>query len=374
MRIVRAEAHLVRLPFRLTVRHALAARRETENLVVRLVDDAGREGWGEGVPRDYVTGESAATSFAHLAEALLPALVGVEVPGPEALAPAVVALLAPAAGSQTACCAAELALLDLAGKAFGRPAAAWFGGARRATVRYGVVLPLLDPGATAAFLEDVRRLGAPHLKIKAEGERWPEALAAARAALGDAVTISVDANGSWRPGEAAAHLRRMEPLGVAWVEQPLPRGSEGDIPALAGGSPIPLMADESLTTVAEAQRLAAEGGYRLFNLRISKLGGLFAAHAVAGIAAAAGLRVQVGCQVGESSILSAAGRILAATLPACAALEGSYGTRLLEADLVDEPFEFGAGGGAAVQTGAGLGITVSPARLAPLAIRSTART
>jgi L-alanine-DL-glutamate epimerase-like enolase superfamily enzyme len=76
--------------------------------------------------------------------------------------------------------------------------------------------------------------------------------------------------------------------------------------------------------------------------------------------------------VGESSLLSAAGRILAATLPTYAALEGSYGTRLLEADLTDAPFEFGAGGAAAVQRDPGLGVAVSEARLAPLVVRSEA--
>jgi muconate cycloisomerase len=184
------------------------------------------------------------------------------------------------------------------------------------------------------------------------------------------LTIAVDANGSWDLEEAAAHLRRMESLAVSWVEQPLARGREHEIPALARRSPIPLMADESLTTVDEAERLVRDGGYRLFNLRVSKLGGLSVAHAVARLAADAGLHVQVGCQVGESSLLSAAGRILAATLPAYEALEGSYGTRLLETDLTDEPFEFGAGGEAAVQRGWGLGVSVAPSRLAPLVLRS----
>ncbi|HWR97557.1 MAG TPA: enolase C-terminal domain-like protein, partial [Candidatus Methanoperedens sp.] len=325
---------------------------------------------GEGVPRDYVTGESAESSLALLAQEILPRLVGVQIAAPEQLLPAVGTLLAPAAGRQSCGCAAELALFDLAGKAFDRPAAAWFGGARRATVRYAAVLPLLDPPETAAFLAGLRHLGGPHLKIKAEGERWPEALAAARAALGAGVTIAVDANGSWGFDEAVSHLRRMERFDVAWVEQPLPRGSEGRIPELAARSGIPLMADESLTTPAEAERLARDRGYRLFNLRLSKLGGLAAAHAVARIASAAGVRVQVGCQVGESSILSAAGRILAATLPAYEALEGSYGKRLLESDVTEEPFEFGAGGSAAVQGGPGLGVSVALERLAPLVLCS----
>ena len=184
------------------------------------------------------------------------------------------------------------------------------------------------------------------------------------------MTIAVDANGSWDLDAAVGHLRAMERYHVAWVEQPLPRGREHEIPALAGSSAIPLMADESLTTVEEARTLVRQGGYRLFNLRLSKLGGLAATHRIARIAADSGVRVQVGCQVGESSLLSAAGRLLAATLPGFEALEGSYGTRLLENDVTDEPYEFGPGGHAAVQRTPGLGVTVSRERLAPLVVNS----
>jgi muconate cycloisomerase len=370
MRVCRAEAFLVRLPLRLTVRHALAARRESVNLLVRLRDERGNEGWGEGVPRDYVTGEVAATSFAYLEETLLPSLVGAGIDGPEQVPTAVAGLIFPAPGTQTACCAAELALFDLAGKTFDRSAAAWFGGRRRDGVRYAVVLPLLPPGETTEYLDGARSLGVGHLKIKAEGDRWQETLAEARTVLGDAVTIAVDANGSWDLDLAVAQMRRMERYGVAWVEQPLSRGREHEIPLLAGRSGLPIMADESLTTFEEAEQLIRQGGCGLFNLRLSKLGGLAASHRVARLAAGSGVRVQVGCQVGESSLLSAGGRLLAATLPACEALEGSYGTRLLESDVTDEPFEFGSGGEAAVQRGPGLGVTVSPRLLTPLVLRS----
>lgn len=372
MRVCRAEAFLVRLPLRLTVSHALAARRESVNLLVKLSDDQGNEGWGEGVPRDYVTGEVAESSFATLANVLLPSLVGIDIEGPDRVPAAVAGLISPSPGAQTGCCAAELALFDLAGKAFDRSAAAWFDGRRRDVVRYSIVLPLLGPAETVAFLAGVRSLGAQHLKIKAEGNRWPEALAEARRALGDNVTIAVDANGSWDLEAAVVHVRRMERYGVAWVEQPLPRGKEHEIPLLAGRSAIPVMADESLTTVEEAERLIRQGGCGLFNLRLSKLGGLAASHRIARLAERGGVRLQVGCQVGESSLLSAAGRLLAATLPEFAALEGSYGTRLLERDVTDEPFEFGPGGEAIVQQGPGLGVTVAPQRLAPLILRSAA--
>jgi len=234
------------------------------------------------------------------------------------------------------------------------------------------VLLLVEARELPARLDEARRLEIAHLKVKAVGGRWPEAVLAARAALGPKVTISLDANGSWDFDEALAALRRAEGLGVAWVEQPLARGREGEVVRLAAQTAIPLMADESLTTEAEARRLVADGGFRLFNVRCSKLGGLAAARRVADLAAAGGVGVQVGCMVGESAILSAAGRLLAAALPAIAALEGSYGTRLLERDVTAEPFGFGDRGEAPVQRGDGLGVEVSRALVEPLVLRAAA--
>ncbi len=370
MRVRRAEALLVRLPFVFPVRHALAERGDSLNLLVRLEDEEGREGWGEGVPRGYVTGEGPEDAFGRLTGEVLPRLLGAEVAGPGALLPAIAELLPPREGAQAAGCAAELALLDLAGRAFSRSVAQWFGGARRPIVHYGGVLPLLGDAEQGRLLAAARRLGLGHLKVKVSGELGLDAVERAREALGEGATVSVDANGSWEAAAAAGHLRRLERLGVVWVEQPLPRGAEGRVPALARHTTLPLMADESLTTLGEAGRLRDGGGFRLFNLRLSKLGGLAASHAVARLAAAAGIGVQVGCQVGESSILSAAGRLLAATLPATVAVEGSFGSRLLARDVTEEPFEFGGRGEGQVQGGEGLDVAVSRALLDPLIVRA----
>ena len=77
------------------------------------------------------------------------------------------------------------------------------------------------------------------------------------------------------------------------------------------------MADESLVTLADADALIAAEAVDYFNVRVSKCGGLSRFRsAIARRAAAAGIGLQVGSQVGETAILSAeAGRHLAAHLP-----------------------------------------------------------
>ncbi len=58
MRITEFVIYHVRIPLRKPVRHASHARSDTESLVVRCRLDNGTFGWGEGLPREYVTGES----------------------------------------------------------------------------------------------------------------------------------------------------------------------------------------------------------------------------------------------------------------------------------------------------------------------------
>ena len=66
----------VDLPFKVTVRHAAAARTTSESLFLRVGLDSGAQGWGESLPRAYVSGERREGAFALLRDAILPALLG----------------------------------------------------------------------------------------------------------------------------------------------------------------------------------------------------------------------------------------------------------------------------------------------------------
>ena len=123
------------------------------------------------------------------------------------------------------------------------------------------------------------------------------------------------------------------------------------------------MADESLVTAGDAEALIADRAVDFFNFRVSKCGGLARSMAIAARAVDAGIGIQVGSQVGETAILSAAGRHLAAALVEVAFVEGSFGTLLLTEDVSVESVRFGHRGEAPVLTGPGLGIRVVEARL-----------
>ena len=58
MRIRQLTAYRVRIDLKKEIRHASHSRSDTESIIVRCELDSGQTGWGEGLPRSYVTGET----------------------------------------------------------------------------------------------------------------------------------------------------------------------------------------------------------------------------------------------------------------------------------------------------------------------------
>ena len=81
------------------------------------------------------------------------------------------------------------------------------------------------------------------------------------------------------------------------------------------------------------ERAVARGECDLFNLRLSKCGGFIPTLRLAQFAKAHGLACQLGCQVGETAVLSAAGRHFAASVGGLRFLEGSYDRHLVREAL-----------------------------------------
>lgn len=355
---------MIRWPFSLAVSHSLASNTATANVVVALTDERGLVGYGEGVPRSYVTGEEVEGSLAALRGGLGALLPGANIPEEKALG-----WLEKAAGARAldaapaAACALETALLDLAGKRLDRPVSALLSPAAPGPVTYSAVVPLLPAPALPAILGQIQALGLELVKVKVERRGGRDLVARVRAALGPKTHLRVDANAAWSPDEAIEQIESLASLGVEAVEQPVPRS---DLPGLArvnaAVEPL-LIADESLCTRADAEALIAASAVGCFNLRLSKCGGPARTLALMGLAREAGLGCMLGCQVGELGILSALGRQFASIHPELLYLEGSLTRFFVERDLIAQDLTFGPGGVAPPLDGPGLGIEVLPQAL-----------
>ena len=361
MRFVAAEVSALRIPFVEAFAHAAQDRATSDAVIVKVVAEDGTVGYGEGLPRPYVTGETTASMVRHLAEALWPAVAGRDLapwsPGiaadwlPDLPAPGTVA-------PHAARAALELALLDATLRGAGLAVADVVPFARR-QVTYSGVVTASDPGRAAKLARQMKLIGLKAFKVKIGVGDDLARIAAVREVIGPDAELRADANGAWATPEAAAEaLAALAPYGLAACEQPLPRGPVSELARLRALTTVPLMADESLITEADADALIAARAVDLFNVRVSKNGGLARSLAIARKACAAGIGLQVGSQVGETALLSAAGRHLACAVAELRAAEGSFGTLLLAEDISREPVRFGHKGLGAAILGPGLGVEV----------------
>jgi len=266
----------------------------------------------------------------------------------------------------------ELALMDLLGRAFDIPSGSICGPILHNHVFYSGILSADGLHAGERSLLQLRDMGFKSVKLKV-GNNEAEDLALltmAREILGDACSLRVDANCAWKRDEALQRISALVPLRVVSIEQPLSPEDLSGMSWLTARSPIPIMADESLVSIEDARHLIENRACHLFNLRISKCGGLLRAARVRDMAMNHGISCQLGSQVGETAILSAAGRQLATRSNDLSFLEGSFGGLLLQHDIATESVTFGKGGLAPALPRPGLGITIDENGLSSIIERS----
>jgi muconate cycloisomerase len=372
----------VDLPFKTAFRHAAAARTTSESLFLRVRLDSGEQGWGESLPRVYVSGEVRQKAFALLRDSILPALLGRTFHS----LPDVISFLEkcdgkapsewvrPEVPQSSAWCSVDLALLDAFGRAFGQPVGLGTAGTQPSAdgalgrYRYSGVVSAGRGWPYAVSLLKMRAFGFPHVKLKVERDGALPAARTARRLLGRRVDLRVDANMAWNVEQALESIGELRSVGIQSFEQPTAAGDLAGLARLVAESSAGIVADEGLTDRESLQALISHRACTGANVRISKCGGLVAAHARCREALDAGLMLQVGCQVGESSLLSAAHLTLlqglAPLTPGVRYAEGCFGGHLLREDPVSPSVQFGYGGRPPRRpTGAGLGVRVDPAML-----------
>jgi L-Ala-D/L-Glu epimerase len=355
------------IPFHQAFKHALHSREESDAVIIKVTDSDGRVGFGESLPRSYVTGETTESMIARVREHLAPRILRESfAPGWETVEylESVLPDWTPSDDKNksvlawnAAFCAVELALLDWTLRRDCCSLADFLPPVRYEVV-YSGVISADAPADAAALAKRMARLGMRQIKVKVGTDDDVARLEAVRKAVGDEVELRADANGAWTADEAVAQLRRLAAFKLQAIEQPVRADDLVGMKQVRDQSGVPIMADESLVTIDQARRLIELGACDFFNIRLSKNAGVAGSLAIANLAHEAGVKIQVGAQVGETGILSAAGRTVAAHLPTLTFAEGSFGTWLLAEDITLENVAFGYGGRASILKTRGLSVTV----------------
>jgi len=343
---VRLDIFQIQLPMR-AFEHASATRRTSETIVVRLRTRSGRVGWGEALPREYVTGETLESVARDIERIFWPALRACRYEGD--VHHTVMHL--PCTDGDRVITAARGAVELAAIAAMEIP---WYrecaGCTPLATPHVSGVLGSRDPGANRRLLRRMRFYGMRHFKLKLGfGDEIDRAnLREVHRQLGRRLakgvcSLRVDVNNAWKFKDVPEHIEALKPYNVCAVEQPCDVAPPQMV-ELAYRCPLPLIADETCLTAADGEVLYGAEGRVWLNLRLGKNGGLGPVSRLARRSAAERVPFVLGCLVGESGILSQAQRAFLAAGAAPWAVEGNYGTWLLRDDLVVPSPRFGYGG------------------------------
>ena len=378
-RVTRLDLLAVDLPFKVALRLAAAGRTSCVRLFLGVGVLWGAVGWGESRPRAYVSGEGREGAFALLRDTILPALVGRSF---RSLAEVVSFLercdgkappgwVGPQIAQTAAWCSVDLALLDALGRAAGEPVSLGGPPPSAATLgryRYSGVVSAGRGWAYGWSLLRMRAFGFPQVKLKVERDGALAAARTARRLLGRRVELRVDANMAWDLEQALEVIGQLGAVGIGSFEQPIASGELAGLARLVAETSAQIMVDEGLTDRDSLQRLLAHRACTAANVRLAKCGGLIGAYARCREVLDAGLVLQVGCQVGESSLLSAAQltllQALAPLTPGVRYAEGCFGRHLLRQDPAAPLVQFRYGGRPPRRPpGAGLGVQLDQAML-----------
>ena len=345
------------VPFKTVVRHASASHRRAQNLIVQVDGADGQIGWGEGCPRQYVTGETVDSALEFIdqrADALLTEITGA---GP--LRAWIKAHREEIDRNPAAFCALETAVLDLLGKTQKRSLEDILEVAKPVgEFRYTAVLSDLPWPVYRWQCGRYRRAGFEDFKVKLSGDlrrdqRKLRVLAnpiARSSVAASGVRIRVDANNLWESAdECIEHIGALD-VDLFAVEEPLRPGDFNGMLGVAEQCSTRIVLDESLLRAEHLDALSGDPANWIANVRVSKMGGIIRALEVTQKAAALGVGVIVGCQVGETSILSrAALTVMQSIKPRLLGAEGAFGTLLLRRDLTSRSIMFGPSGVLAVE-------------------------
>jgi len=364
MQIDQIKIYHVLLPFAFAFPHSRRNLSSGHNVIVEIIAEKGKiRGYGEGAPRSYVTGESQLSNSKSISrltqEKSFPwQLVDVSQVWD------FIDSLPDEKIHNSAICALESALLDALGKYQGRRALDYFPNNYFIdTISYGAGLPLTDKKNIILGCRLIQKMGIRKIKIKLGKDfaHNKEILESVHAIFGKECDLKVDVNCVWDSKMAIRHIPLLQKYRVRVVEQPLmpedPQISE--IAGLMKSKGIVLMADESACNLAEVRKLSQEGHYEMINIRLSKCGGFRKSFRIIDYVRQNGMTFQIGCHLGESGLLSAAGRVLSLLCRDAVYYDGSYDEVLLAQNVTLENVSFGLGGKAFPLDGPGLGVNVN---------------
>jgi L-alanine-DL-glutamate epimerase-like enolase superfamily enzyme len=245
-----------------------------QNLLVIIHTNEGISGYGECSAFPMIVGETQATCY-EMGKAFAEILKNKD---PLDIAARMKELDGYTARNYTAKSAFDIALFDIAAKVKNQPLYSYLGGSVKSIVS-DLTIGIDTPSLMASQAIEFVKQGVETIKVKLGKDPATdiERIKAIRSAIQNAANIRIDANQGWTYDEAVIALTTLGKYDIEFCEQPMRTYNDELLPELCKISPIPLMADESVYTHHDAERIIRNHACDSINIKFAKSGGILEA-------------------------------------------------------------------------------------------------
>ncbi|MCD7767124.1 MAG: dipeptide epimerase [Lachnospiraceae bacterium] len=407
MKIEKIELGYVHIPLITPFRTALRTVDGINDLIVRITAEDGSFGFGEAPPTAVITGDTKESIEAAIRGYIAPSIIGMDLLDLDEVMRKMEKSIAK---NTSAKAAVDIALYDLYAKQMGMPLYRVLSGAQGSRMsepnKPGGAAAKAEsygrPGGEAAKAESGEPIsaaakaeadGAPELetditisvdetgkmvrdslravadgfrilkvKVGKGGKKDVERVREIRRAVGPEAILRIDANQGWSAEEAISTIRAMEEEGlkIELVEQPVSCHDFRGLQRVTKAVDTPILADESVFSYEDAERIIEEHAADYINIKLMKTGGIHQAMRICDLADRYQINCMIGCML-ESKVSVSAGAHLAAAR-SCITMADLDGPSLCAGD----PYEGGpvySGPKIYLNEDAGIGIRTVPVNL-----------
>ena len=306
MKISNINCYKVNIPFRKPFEVWRGVAKTKKHVIVEVQTDDGITGVGEASPFLYYAPETQEDVIATLTYYMPELIAGRDPFELESLGDLLDQTID---GHHFSKAAVEMALWDIIGKKLGVPVYQLLGGKCRHAVPVVAILMGNAPDDLAREAKEWVDKGFSKLKVKiGYGPAKDVAkVRAVREAVGDDISIRVDAEEAYDLKGSLAVARHLQEYDIELLSQPISRYNYHDMAILRDSIDIPLLVDESIVSPEDVMLAVRLGTGDLVNIKVVKSGGIVNAKRMAAVARAAGKDCLVGSmlEMGPGTLFAA---------------------------------------------------------------------
>lgn len=303
---------IIKIPLKKPFKTALRQVNMVEDVIVRVITNTGNIGYGEAAPTGVITGDTKLGIVGAIEEHIKKQLLGIDIENIEEI---MNRLDRSVVGNTSAKACVDIAIYDLYGQLYNSPVYKLLGGYRK-QISTDITISVNDPEQMAIDSIEAAKMGFKTLKIKVgnDSKKDIERMLAVRKAVGNDITLRLDANQGWRPKEAVNTIRKMEDadIGIELIEQPVKAGDIDGLKFVTDNVSLPIMADESVFSPKDAVKIMQLRAADYLNIKLMKCGGIHNALKIISFAEVYGVECMIGCMLEGKISVNAAVHIAAA--------------------------------------------------------------